>query len=445
MPYSIYRYEELKQEYEEFRKSSHEYERELELQGDQLEKKVSSLQVARQRLENEVETMRIRFSESQDASRRQIGNLQDELSRAQGEISEKSEYIRKLELTNDDLERAKRALEMNCDDLERQLETTLEQNAFLQSELDERESVCLLIQHLREELRDVQRENDILRARISGNRSRCSTSISETTCTNGIAQSGGNEQPSQTNCDNREESGEVASESLTENSATKAIAISSGNRSGNDEETHGRNAISWTERRSIMEGVDSDVHRVALSVVGAHAVAAAFQPTAHADGSRPLSLPSAVASAQSALNLGGVLAPAVRIEALAIVNELVHRVGVLEAALRKQLDGQSRGIPPINGCFMNPHKRLCLNLSGLHNSHNQPAAFSAGWRSPPSGASRTRFDFASPYSSLRNRDRASSASPCASNGASMINASVMMSPFATPSPSRTVADSATPR
>lgn len=351
----------MKREYEEFRKSSEEYERELELQSDQLENKVKSTQVARQRSENELDTVRSRFTEYQTSARQQITQLQDELDRARLELSERAERVRRLEQTNDDLERANRALQANCDSLEQQLEASLEQNVFLQSELDERESVCLLIQHLRDELRDAQRENQILESRLS----------------------------SRVHDEDGTDGAEAANESDTRRDG------------GNDTV-----ALSWSERRALEA---EDAPRVA--------VLGGFR-----SDMTPQSLPSACASAQASASAvaAGTLSPAVRIEALALVNQIVHQVGALESCVRKQLDTPS-GTPTPTGVTVssaNPHKRLCLNLASV----TSPLPSNVGWRSP-SASGLSRFDFINVYGTLRRErgNKPSPATPHSVTAASLIN------------------------
>ena len=57
----FYRFEETKEELEEFQMSSHELEQELETQLEQAEKKVSELTAASQRLQLESENLKVSF------------------------------------------------------------------------------------------------------------------------------------------------------------------------------------------------------------------------------------------------------------------------------------------------------------------------------------------------------------------------------------------------
>lgn len=67
-------------------------------------------------------------------------------------------YIRELEQANDDLERAKRATIMSLEDFEQRMNQVIERNAFLESELDEKENLLESVQRLKDEARDLRQE-----------------------------------------------------------------------------------------------------------------------------------------------------------------------------------------------------------------------------------------------------------------------------------------------
>ncbi|ROT76580.1 putative nuclear distribution protein nudE-like 1-B [Penaeus vannamei] len=78
----------------------------------------------------------------------EIKNIKEDLSR----------YIRELEQANDDLERAKRATVTSLEDFEARLNLAIERNAFLESELDEKEALKVMVQRLKDEARDLRQE-----------------------------------------------------------------------------------------------------------------------------------------------------------------------------------------------------------------------------------------------------------------------------------------------
>jgi len=89
---------------------------------------------------------------------KQITRLEEDLTRVSHHRDELSRYIRELEQTNDDLERAKRNVSAMVEDFEKRMNETLERNALLESELDEKETLQECIQRLKEETRDLRQE-----------------------------------------------------------------------------------------------------------------------------------------------------------------------------------------------------------------------------------------------------------------------------------------------
>ena len=71
----------------------------------------------------------------------QISELQSELREIRSIKDELNGYVRELEQQNDDLERAKRSTLASLEDFETKMNAMIERNAFLESELDEKESL----------------------------------------------------------------------------------------------------------------------------------------------------------------------------------------------------------------------------------------------------------------------------------------------------------------
>ncbi|KAH0629588.1 hypothetical protein JD844_011778 [Phrynosoma platyrhinos] len=77
---------------------------------------------------------------------KQVSLLEDDLSQTRAIKDQLHKYVRELEQANDDLERAKR------------LNQAIERNAFLESELDDKESLLVSVQRLKDEARDLRQE-----------------------------------------------------------------------------------------------------------------------------------------------------------------------------------------------------------------------------------------------------------------------------------------------
>ena len=71
-------------------------------------------------------------------------------------------YVRELEQQNDDLERAKRSTLASLEDFEGRMNVAIERNAFLESELDEKETLKMAAQRLKDETRDLRSELKVL-------------------------------------------------------------------------------------------------------------------------------------------------------------------------------------------------------------------------------------------------------------------------------------------
>ena len=75
-------------------------------------------------------------------------------------------YVRELEQQNDDLERVKRSTLASLEDFEGRMNSAIERNAFLESELDEKESLKMSVQRLKDETRDLRSELKVLNPQI---------------------------------------------------------------------------------------------------------------------------------------------------------------------------------------------------------------------------------------------------------------------------------------
>ncbi|XP_076808734.1 nuclear distribution protein nudE homolog 1-like [Clavelina lepadiformis] len=150
--------EEVQQELQEFRECSEEFERELEMQLEQNEKQVKELKQQNTSLTFECETLKERYEKLQAEHFKQVTHLQKEVDKLTVANSELVKDVRELEQRNDDLERTNRVIIVSLDDFEQRLNQALERNAFLESELDEKDSLAITVQRLRDEARDLHHE-----------------------------------------------------------------------------------------------------------------------------------------------------------------------------------------------------------------------------------------------------------------------------------------------
>lgn len=88
-----------------------------------------------------------------EQSSREITTLQSEITSLKNERHTTSIYIRELEQKNDDLERAQRVVAESIAAAESTLNTAIERNALLESEVDEKEQLKIKLQRLMDETR----------------------------------------------------------------------------------------------------------------------------------------------------------------------------------------------------------------------------------------------------------------------------------------------------
>lgn len=151
-------YEDAREELDEYQISSRELEAELEAQLEQAEGKNRELTSTNSRLHMEIDSLREKLEQLQGVSHKQLTELEDELAQVRAYKEELQKYIRELEQSNDDLERAKRSTVVSLEDFEGRLNHAIERNAFLESELDEKENLAITVQRLKDEARDLREE-----------------------------------------------------------------------------------------------------------------------------------------------------------------------------------------------------------------------------------------------------------------------------------------------
>uniref|UniRef100_A0A671X4A2 NudE neurodevelopment protein 1 n=1 Tax=Sparus aurata TaxID=8175 RepID=A0A671X4A2_SPAAU len=150
--------EEAQEELQEFQQMSRDYEVELETELKQCETRNRELVAANNRLRMEVENYKEKYETQHSEAYRQISTLEGDLAETTAVRDQLHKYIRELEQANDDLERTKRATIMSLEDFEQRMNQVIERNAFLESELDEKENLLESVQRLKDEARDLRQE-----------------------------------------------------------------------------------------------------------------------------------------------------------------------------------------------------------------------------------------------------------------------------------------------
>ncbi|XP_071537739.1 nuclear distribution protein nudE-like 1 isoform X3 [Panulirus ornatus] len=160
--------EETREELEEFQSGSRELEAELEAQLEQTEGRCSEYQSQLNRLAIENDSLKERLERLHNEFNGQVTSLQTELTDIKNIKEDLTRYIRELEQANDDLERAKRATVTSLEDFGTRLNLAIERNAFLESELDEKEDLKVTVQRLKDEARDLRQELSVKEKDVDG-------------------------------------------------------------------------------------------------------------------------------------------------------------------------------------------------------------------------------------------------------------------------------------
>jgi len=159
-------YEDLEQEFNEFRDSSKELEATLEGDLDKTEKKLKELTTQYNRLKTEHEEAMDRSRRVAEESSKMIHTLQDESSSLKTRVSGLQKERVALEQLNDDLERRERELHATATDLTDKLNKVLEDNAWLQTELEEHNwQHKEVMQRMKDENRSLREELSLAEAR----------------------------------------------------------------------------------------------------------------------------------------------------------------------------------------------------------------------------------------------------------------------------------------
>ncbi|XP_076267937.1 nuclear distribution protein nudE-like 1-A [Rhynchophorus ferrugineus] len=139
---------------DEFMMESKQLENEYETTIDQNERKIKDLSIANNRTQNEIDALRVKL----DICYKETSNQQTEIDSLKSEKKQLLAKIRDLEQLNDDLERSRRIVEESISGFEQALNSALEKNAILESEVDEKENLKEKLQRLADETRDLKQE-----------------------------------------------------------------------------------------------------------------------------------------------------------------------------------------------------------------------------------------------------------------------------------------------
>ncbi|CAK7216637.1 NADH:ubiquinone oxidoreductase [Sporothrix curviconia] len=164
-------YEQLEHELVEFRESSRELEAELEKDLDAADKRERGLRDKAEALQYEVDEWKKKYKESKSEANAAQNTLEKEITTLRDANRTLQLRLRDTEVANDDFERQARNTTSSLEDLESKYNVAIERGVLLEEEIkigeQERESLRVDAQRLREELSDLKIEAEILQAKLA--------------------------------------------------------------------------------------------------------------------------------------------------------------------------------------------------------------------------------------------------------------------------------------
>ncbi|KAI9672594.1 MAG: NADH:ubiquinone oxidoreductase [Alyxoria varia] len=163
-------YEQLEVELQEFQASSRDLEAELERDVEASEKRERGLKEKVESLSYEVDEWKTKYKQSKLEASNAQNALQKEITSLRDTNRSQHLRLRDIEVANDDFERQARHTTSSLEDLESKYNVTLERGVMLEEEIktgeQERETLRIETQRLRDEFSDLKIEADITQEKL---------------------------------------------------------------------------------------------------------------------------------------------------------------------------------------------------------------------------------------------------------------------------------------
>lgn len=169
-------YEMLESELADFRESSHELEAELEKDLVAMEKRERQLEKKCEELGDKSKEWQKKYVEAKNESGTVQAQLQKEITTLREQNRVLSHKLRDIEVTNDDFERQARHTNSSLEDLENKYNVAIERAVMMEEEIrigeQERETLRIETQRLRDDLSDLKIEAEVLQEKLKRAESR---------------------------------------------------------------------------------------------------------------------------------------------------------------------------------------------------------------------------------------------------------------------------------
>ncbi|KAK6077406.1 hypothetical protein SCUP515_04934 [Seiridium cupressi] len=175
-------YEQLALELAEFRDSSHELEAELEKDLEAADKRERTLRDKAEGLQFEVDEWKEKCKKAKAEANSAQNTLEKEITTLRDTNRTLQLKLRDIEVANDDFERQARNTTSSLEDLESKYNQAIERSVMMEEEVkigeQERETLRIEAQRLREELSDLKIEAEILQGKVKKAENRHLSTIS---------------------------------------------------------------------------------------------------------------------------------------------------------------------------------------------------------------------------------------------------------------------------
>ncbi|KAI1754267.1 NUDE protein [Xylaria castorea] len=163
-------YEQLCDELSEFRESSHELEAELEKDLDAADKRHRALEQKVETVQFEVDEWKEKCKKAKAEANAAQNTLEKEITTLRDSNRSLHLKLRDIEVANDDFERQARNTNSSLEDMESKYNVAIERTVMMEEEIkigeQERETLRIEAQRLREELSDLKIEAEIMQDKI---------------------------------------------------------------------------------------------------------------------------------------------------------------------------------------------------------------------------------------------------------------------------------------
>eukprot|EP01134_Creolimax_fragrantissima_P006861 CFRG6861T1 len=164
-------------EYTEYKETSTEYEQELELELKQLESKLNVSKRVRARDLSALESLKETHDKATRDAQIMVERLQSALSASEAECKFLKSSVRNLEQQGDEIEQTARRAQADVNGLQDNQEMTLEQMAYVEQE---NQQLIIELQHVKENMKELQIELEVLNIRNKRVKSNNETSAAPT-------------------------------------------------------------------------------------------------------------------------------------------------------------------------------------------------------------------------------------------------------------------------